>query len=254
SQDTNTDNDTDWYFFDKGEAKKAEDFITYDGDGDAVYREKFKIKASGNKYFCFDQYGRMQTGLQLLDDGFYYFDDNGYMKTGKVSNVEDDDDAFTFYFSTNNGGNGRGWTGDKSGYLYWNGKRLEADDEFRLYAYGDKTYLVNTSGKIQKSESKKYDIEGNADELYVDFDGDQVIGLYKDKDHKEIYNNGVMRVTLPHIALYDHNYVATADGVVSSQSRSANETEVEIAAGDVTTAEVSGTDAPKSANEVNISK
>ena len=106
------------------------------GDGDAVYREKFKIKASGNKYFCFDQYGRMQTGLQLLDDGFYYFDDNGYMKTGKVSNVEDDDDAFTFYFSTNNGGNGRGWTGDKSGYLYWNGKRLEADDEFRLYAYG----------------------------------------------------------------------------------------------------------------------
>ncbi len=254
SQDTNTDNDTDWYFFDKGEAKKAEDFITYDGDGDAVYREKFKIKASGNKYFCFDQYGRMQTGLQLLDDGFYYFDDNGYMKTGKVSNVEDDDDAFTFYFSTNNGGNGRGWTGDKSGYLYWNGKRLEADDEFRLYAYGDKTYLVNTSGKIQKSESKKYDIESNADELYVDFDGDQVIGLYKDKDHKEIYNNGRMKITLPHIALYDHNYVATADGVVSSQSRSANETEVEIAAGDVTTAEVSGTDAPKSANEVNISK
>ena len=63
-----------------------------------------------------------------------------------------------------------------------------------------------------------------------------------------------MKVTLPHIALYDHNYVATADGVVSSQSRSANETEVEIAAGDVTTAEVSGTDAPKSANEVNISK
>ncbi|MCB6931466.1 glucan-binding protein [[Clostridium] symbiosum] len=248
SQDTNTDNDTDWYFFDKGEAKKAEDYITTDGDGDAVYREKFKIKASNNKYFCFDQYGRMQTGLQKLDDGFYYFDDNGYMKTGKVSNVEDDDDTFTFYFSTKNGGNGKGWTGDKSSYLYWNGKRLEADDEYRIYAYEDKTYLVNTSGKIQKSESKKYDIEGNADDLYVDFDGDQVMGLYTDKDHKKPYNGGIMKVTLPHIALYDHNYVAKADGIIDGKAIS-DDTEVEIATSEVTTSTSS-----RSTTEVSVSK
>ena len=190
----------------------------------------------------------MQTGLQKLDDGFYYFDDNGYMKTGKVSNVEDDDDTFTFYFSTKNGGNGKGWTGDKSSYLYWNGKRLEADDEYRIYAYEDKTYLVNTSGKIQKSESKKYDIEGNADDLYVDFDGDQVMGLYTDKDHKKPYNGGIMKVTLPHIALYDHNYIAKADGIIDGRAIS-DDTEVEIATSEVTTSTSSRT-----TTEVSVSK
>ncbi len=227
SEDTGTDNDTDWYYFDDGEAKRAEDFITKDGDGVDVYREKFKIKASGNKYFCFDQYGRMQTGLQRLDDGFYYFDDNGYMKTGRVSNVEDDEDTYTFYFNTKNGGNGRGWTGEKSGYLYWNGKRCEADDDYRFYSYEDKTYLVNSSGKIQSSESKKYDIEANGEELYVEFGaGDQVVGVYKDKDHTESLST--IYVTLPSISLYDTTYTAVADGVVASYKASSSEREVEL--------------------------
>ena len=232
SEDTGTDNDTDWYFFDDGEAKKAEDFITRDGDNVPVYREKFKIKASSNKYFCFDEYGRMQTGLQKLDDGFYFFDDNGYMKTGRVSNVEDDEDTYTFYFNTKNGGNGKGWTGEKSGYLYWNGKRCEADDDYRFYSYEDKTYLVNGSGKIQSSESKKYDIELNGEELYVDFGaGDQVVGVYTDKDHEDEFNSGIINVTLPSIALYDQTYVATVTGTVSTYST--DETEVELVLGAV---------------------
>jgi len=221
SQDTNTDNDTDWYYFKDGKAKKAEDYITKDGDNVAIFREKIKIKASNNKYFCFDEYGRMQTGLQKLKDGFYFFDDNGYMKTGKVSNVEDDDDAFTFYFNTKNGGNGRGWIGEKSGYLYWNGKRLEAEDDYRIYRVNDKYYLVNASGKIQKSSSKKYDIEENGDDLYVKFgNGDTVEGLYTDKElTKPAFNDGTLFVyEWPHIALYDGDWTekpltrAAADG------------------------------------------
>ena len=208
SQDTDTGNDTDWYYFDKGEAKKAEDYITTDDDGVDIYREKFKIKASNNKYFCFDQYGRMQTGLEKLADGFYYFDDNGYMKTGKVSNVDDDEDTFTFYFSTKNG---KGWTGEKSGYLYWNGKRLEADDDYRIYAYENKVYLVNSSGKIQKSGSKKYDIEGLGSDLYVEFNGSQVIGLYKDKEYTEPLGYSI--VTRPDIELYDNYFYAHINGI-----------------------------------------
>jgi len=44
--------------------------------------------------------------------------------------------------------------GERSGYLYWNGKRLEAEDDYRTYRVKDKYYLVNASGKIQKSSSK----------------------------------------------------------------------------------------------------
>ena len=38
------------------------------------------------------------------------FDENGYMKTGKISNVEEENDSFTYYFETKNGKNGQGVT------------------------------------------------------------------------------------------------------------------------------------------------
>lgn len=105
----------------------------------------------------------MQTGLQYVPDdkAFYFFDENGYMKTGKVANVECDDDDYDFYFETKNGSNGKGVSGEKSGYLYFNGKKLCADDDYRLYFYNEKVYLVNTKGKIQKSD-RKYDIENSS--------------------------------------------------------------------------------------------
>ena len=45
----------------------------------------------------------MQTGLQMIDKKFYYFDNDGYMKTGKIANVEEEDDNYTYYFETKNG-------------------------------------------------------------------------------------------------------------------------------------------------------
>ena len=56
----------------------------------------------------------MQTGLQMIDKKFYYFDNDGYMKTGKIANVEEEDDNYTYYFETKNGKNGQGYTGEKS--------------------------------------------------------------------------------------------------------------------------------------------
>ena len=69
-----------------------------------------KVKVSGNKYFAFNKKGQMQDGLQYIvkDHGFFYFDENGYQKTGKVSSVECEDDDYTFYFTTKNGKNGIG--------------------------------------------------------------------------------------------------------------------------------------------------
>lgn len=58
-------------------------------------------------------------------------------------------------------------TEKNSGYLYWNGKRLEADD-YRIYEIGSDYYLVNSKGKLQKSTSK-YDVENDntEDNIYI---------------------------------------------------------------------------------------
>ena len=235
SEDTKTDNDTDWYFFDDGEAEKADmskDSVGLPGS-EQKYRMKKKISASGSKYFCFNEYGQMQTGLQFVKDGFYYFDENGYMKTGKVSNVEEDNDSFTYYFNTSNGKNGQGVTGEKSGYLYFEGKRLEADDDYRLYYVKGDVYLVNTSGKIQSSKTKKYFIEGLDAEYKVQFgSGDKVVALtlveddkegkpveLADKDGKWTTDAEDMfkenHITLPEIELYDdYKYTYVEEDVI----------------------------------------
>ena len=158
AEDLGNDNDTDWYFFKKGEAKKAgADDKELDSTGATQYRKKIKING---KYFCFDQDGKMQTGLQRIDGNTYYFDDNGYMKTGKVTADDDNDDTFTFYFSTKNNDTGKGQNGIKDGYLYQDGQRLEADDDYAIYDYNGTWYVVNKTGKIQKSTSKRYELDG----------------------------------------------------------------------------------------------
>ena len=186
SEDVGEDNDTDWYFFDDGEAEHADadgsDFATYDEDGAKVHVARIKVDSSkGKKYFAFNEKGQMQTGLQYIaeDKGFYYFDENGYMQDGKVSDVECDDDDYNFYFNTKNGSNGQGFTGEKDNYLYFNGKRLEADDDYRLYYLDGDIYLVNNKGKIQssKSDNKKFDIENRGiaeEDVNVTFKGKKV--------------------------------------------------------------------------------
>ena len=125
SEDVGTDGDTDWYYVDDGEIKYADggykDEATYDEDGKMVYVQRIKING---KYFAFNEKGQMQDGLQYInaDSGFYYFDENGYQKTGRVTSVECDDDDYTFYFNTKNGKNGQGYKGLKDDYLYFNGR------------------------------------------------------------------------------------------------------------------------------------
>ena len=186
SEDVGEDSDTDWYFFDDGEAEHADadgsDFATYDEDGAAVHVARIKVDSSkGKKYFAFNEKGQMQTGLQYMaeDKGFSYFDENGYMQDGKVSDVECDDDTYNFYFNTKNGSNGQGYTGEKDNYLYFNGKRLEADDDYRLYYLDGDIYLVNNKGKIQssKSDNKKFDLENKGiaeEDVNVQFTGKKV--------------------------------------------------------------------------------
>ncbi|NBI73679.1 glucan-binding protein, partial [Clostridiaceae bacterium] len=218
SQDARSDGDTDWYFFKDGKAKKADsdDLVEVDDkavtdDGALVYRAR--IKCDG-KYFCFNELGQMQTGLQLINGYFYYFDDNGYMKTGKVADVEEaDDDVYTYYFETKNNGNGRGISTIKDGYLYWNGKRVEADDDYALYWLGgEEIYLVNSKGKVQKTP-KKYALDSvSGDDIYVDIKNNRVKSISEEKNGASIdltVPATVMELAkeeviwVPHILIYD---------------------------------------------------
>ena len=202
--------DTDWYYFKDGKAKRAEkkDDGTSLMDGTSpVYRAKIKING---KYFCFNEIGQMQTGLQPIGSksgmvsGLYYFDENGYMKTGKVSNVEEENDSFTYYFETKNSKNGQGITGEKSGYLYWNGKRLEADDDYKIYQTDKDTYyLVNNKGKLQKSTSKTYEVENlDGKEMKFEFKSNYTIKSAKDEEGKAV-NLTDLSAELPKIELFD---------------------------------------------------
>ena len=243
SEDVGEDSDTDWYFFDDGEAEHADadgsDFATYDEDGAPVHVARIKVDSSkGKKYFAFNEKGQMQTGLQYMadDKGFYYFDENGYMQDGKISDVECDDDTYTFYFNTKNGSNGQGYTGEKDNYLYFNGKRLEADDDYRLYYVNGAVYLVNNKGKIQssKSDNKKFDLENKGiaeEDVNVQFNGKKVKSVKLEngteysadeliKDAEDIIKSANFDpsedsiVSIPFIQLYDDDqYTYTAPEV-----------------------------------------
>ena len=245
SEAMKTDSDTDWYYIDDGEmyhASKTDDYAGTSDGGSRVYVMRKKVKVSGNKYFAFNEKGQMQDGLQYIvkDHGFFYFDENGYQKTGKVSSVECEDDDYTFYFTTKNGKNGIGYTGEKDGTLYFNGKRLEADDDYKFYVVDGSIYLVNTKGKIQKAtNSKKYDdIEngayvgkdvhvttnkkgivssvqvGNAaatrsEDLLTDLATDINATGFDAKSYENANDN---KVAVPFIDLYDSNDVYTYTG------------------------------------------
>ncbi|MDO4325712.1 MAG: glucan-binding protein [bacterium] len=193
---TGRQDDTNWYYFKDGKAKYA------DMEEDVVYVDKYGVASTNNaeegvtkyikkerlegRYFAFDQYGRMKTGIQpvavkdsagnVVDYDVYYFDDNGYMRTGRVSGIEDGDDESTYYFNTNNANAGRGITGEKDSSLYYKGRRQDASDDYKVVEVSGKIYLVNTRGRIQKSSSRLYtDIENEGiDSIMVNSNGEVV--------------------------------------------------------------------------------
>lgn len=255
SEDTGTDNDDHWYYFKNGLMKRADsekDTRISDDDG-PVYVKRFKLDSSkGRLGFAFDNLGRQQMGLQYIpDDGaFYYYDENGWPQTGRVNNVECDDDSYEFLFNTSNGKNGQGTNGEKNGYLYFNGKKLKADDDNRLFFYNDKIYLLNSKGKIQKG-NKGFNIENGSireDKVSVEFNNDKSVksitlnegngvtykaeellemSLEKDSTTNDFVDDSGKYddnyVTIPYIQLYDDNVYTYRFSVKSNGSFEANE-------------------------------
>ena len=107
--------------------------------------------------------------------------------------------------------NSKGYTGEKDGYLYWKGKRLEADDDYKVYTFGGKYYLVNTKGKLQKSTSKKYDVETKDGRSVADVQFSDIYkksyeisgeAFSKEGDSKVAFDYKA-NACIPHIALKD---------------------------------------------------
>ncbi len=162
-----------------GDGKRAEGWHTIEGikgihDADEIYTFYFKngkpyySSTKGNELFtingkkyAFSDLGEMQTGQKVVnvqngEIANFYFDENGVMKTGKQSIYnEDTAETETWFFHTEGDRKGQGYHGVRDNVLYRYGKRQEAtsDQRYAPVELDGSTYLVNTTGNIQKASS-----------------------------------------------------------------------------------------------------
>lgn len=141
-----------WYYFD------SDGTPAYLNDGAKTLSDA-TARINNERYF-FDQFGRMRSGLLgfRLDDETVltaYFGENdsdGAMKLERETDVRDGDwERGTYYFSTSGPNRGAGYTGERNGYLYYNGKLVRAWDEedYQVFQVNGRLYLVNESGRVQ---------------------------------------------------------------------------------------------------------
>lgn len=191
ADDEGRDTDEGWYFFKKG--------IPYSHSYKTTQiSDEYGIAKINNKYYCFDENGKMVIGKVEADDGsYFYFDENernsGQMLTGKVKiKYSDDLDDDTYYFKNSGsiGEKGISYTGVYKGYLYDNGVLARDEDEkYSVQEVDGKAYLVNKSGKVQK--------EGR----YKDSDNDIRYKVEKiSKDTYDIYIDDEKYIVHPEIA------------------------------------------------------
>ncbi|MBE5971587.1 MAG: cell wall-binding protein [Lachnoclostridium sp.] len=148
------------------------------------------FKRINGKSYLFDAMGNPVSGLhkvQIAKTGeytSYYFDpDSKLAITGKETIEEADGTESTFYFNEGSYA-GRGYTGVKNNYLYYMGKRQQAEDGMKYAAItldddGEKkTYVVNESGRIQKNKEVKDDdgtkFKTDANGILTHVDGKEV--------------------------------------------------------------------------------
>lgn len=167
------------YYGESNDGKRADGFRTIEGikgihDMDETYTFYFKSgkpyfsSVKGNELFsidgkryAFNDLGEMQTGQKVVNIGNgetanFYFDDNGIMETGKqtIYNEETGENE-NWFFYTDGDKKGQGYHGLYNNVLYLNGKRAEAtaDQKYAPVEFNGVTYLVNSTGSIQKASS-----------------------------------------------------------------------------------------------------
>lgn len=161
-------------------------FTFYFKKGAPYYAEKgIQVFSIDSKQYGFNTKGEMQNGLEEVtlssgDTANFYFGEDGAAQLGKQTIYSEKagiDQAWYFYDSGSR--KGQGYNGIRDNVIYDNGLRLDADADLSIapVTFGEKTYLVNASGKIQKaSSSSKSDAKPELGKGFKDFtdDNDQV--------------------------------------------------------------------------------
>ncbi|MCC8024816.1 MAG: cell wall-binding protein [Clostridium sp.] len=134
----------------------------------AVTMNGAAAKIDGESYFL-DPFGCRKTGLVKVVAGqnvlVGYFgpeDGNGRMRTGRNAEVPyEEDGPLTCYFTISGSNKGAGYTGEKDGFLYYQGilVKAEAGQDYEAFKVDNKTYLVNEGGKVQ-TDNKAYRSSG----------------------------------------------------------------------------------------------
>lgn len=180
-----------------------------DKDGDVM---KSQIKKINGYYYAFNEMGEMLDGLYKLsvngndivsweeietendlpeaDEAWdvYYFADSakeGAMKTGKVT-IDLDGEDYTYNFKKSGSERGMGYHGIHDGELYVKGRLMKADKDakYEIQTFEGNEYLVNTSGKIQKSKKNVKD----ADDFYYCTDNNGIV-TYRSTEKWEAEKN-----------------------------------------------------------------
>lgn len=153
-----------WYTIEgaPGISEEGEEFTFFFKNGEAYHSSKpgLSLFTINSQKYAFNEKGEMQTGLKSIEqDGKtanYYFNDNGVMQTGKQTIYNEDlEENQIWYFIAKGSAKGQGHHGVRDNQVYVNGLLQKADPELRYepVQIGEKRYLVNTSGTIQKAGS-----------------------------------------------------------------------------------------------------
>lgn len=159
-----------------------------------------QVKTINGHSYAFDEKGEMLYGLyKLTFDGkqitsaeeieseadmpgadedceVYYFGDSpkeGVLKTGSAT-IEIDGEKYSYEFRTGGGTlKGAGYNGINKDCIMIKGRKLKASSDLKYEPvdYNGQTYLVNTSGKIQKNKKNVKDSDG----IYYSTDKNGVI-------------------------------------------------------------------------------
>ncbi len=145
-------------------------------------------RINGQSYF-FDEYGRMQSGMlgfrmeggTILSAYFGADDSDGAMKRDRQTNVYDEEgERGTYYFNTSGVNRGGGYTGERNGYLYANGKLVQAEDgeDFQVFEVEGRLYLVDESGRVQ-DRNRTYRVDG---EYRYEYDNGTIYYINEDRE------------------------------------------------------------------------
>ncbi len=167
------------YYGAEGDGKRASGWHTIEGvegihdmdetstfyfrGGKAFHSEKAgnQLFTVNGKKYAFNDRGEMQVGQQIVNVGEdeianFYFGTDGVMRTGKQTIYnEQTGENENWFFYTEGDKRGQGFHGLRDNTLYVYGKRQEAtsDQKYAPVTLNETTYLVNTSGTVQKASS-----------------------------------------------------------------------------------------------------